>query len=429
MAVELETHFSKIDVPNRFVAVSFSGPWGFENNSIYIKTRLSFPKDYPEKAGPALTIEKTASVSNEVLQKISSEVELITNAYLYRQKSSFEALLRYLLGEQSLGDSLLWLKERPDHIDLELTQDLASSSSDEDDDVNGYLNSRDERTDMGGGIFVVSNAQYNVPSPKLCGALWSGDGQLVCFFPPKEDKSHSLLDLTLRGSERYPRSHKSIFEGFGRLHNRSPIPKKTASALETIESESSGDEDITSPSSSSSSSSEIIDTLSHHFIPSTAWRGDASETQRALSLDESQKSSGGTGNLKPIGSRFASFISIHNIKDYLPSKRELAKHFVFNGPECCATNAKAATKAGDRKLADIWELIELMLREDVALDLLQNPYKDGSIRIVKRPNFSKIGGNDNAECIFDMAEDVHFNARGSVKWGAHPFGQGLVKEM
>lgn len=417
-------------MPNRFVIVSFSGPWGLENSSIYIKTRISFPKDYPEKATPSFSIEKTASVSIQVLQRISSEAQSVANAYLSRQKNSFEALLRYLLGEQNLEDSLLWLKERPDHTDLDLSQDIASSSSDEDEDVDEFLNSQGQIADINDGMLVVSNSQYNVPVPKICGAIWAGDGRLVCFFPPKEDKSQSLLDLTLKGSERYSRSHKSIFEGFGRFYSRSPIPKKPASTLETIESEDSEYEDISSSSSGSSSSSKIIDALSHHFIPSTGWRGDASETQRAVSIDESQKSSGGTGPPKSIGSKLSNFISIHDFKNHLPSKQELARRFLLDGPDYCAANAEIASSTGDQKLADAWKLVDLILHEEVPLDVAQHPHTDEAILVVKRRGFPKLGRKDNAVNLSsEMAEKLQLSMKGSVKWGSHPFGRWLVQEL
>lgn len=426
----MRAHFYKIDVPNRFVIVSFSGPWGLENSSIYIKTRISFPKDYPEKAMPSFSIEKTASVSIHTLQKISSETQSVANAYLSRQKNSFEALLRYLLGEQNLEDSLLWLKERPDHTDLDLSQDVALSSSDEDEDVDIFMNSQGQRVDADDGMLIMSNAQYNVPVPKSCGALWAGDGRLVCFFPPKEEKSQSLLDLTLKGNEKYSKNQKSIFEGFGRFYSRSSIPKKTASTLETIESEDSGYEDISSSSSGSSSSSKIIDALSHHFIPSTGWRGDASETQRAVSIDESQKSSGGTVPPKSIGFKFVSFISIHNCKEYLPSKQELAQKYLLDGPDCCAANAEIAAQCGDQKLADAWELVDLILHEEVPLDVAPHPYKNEAILVVKRQSIPKLRRKGNAvELSSEMQEEVRPSMRGSIKWGSHPFGRWLVEEL
>lgn len=406
--------------------VSFWGPWGRENNSIYVKTRIGFPKGYPEKASPIFNIEKTASVSSEALQKISSEAQMVANTYLSRQKSSLEALLRYFLGEQTLEDSLLWLRERPDHSDLDLSQDLASSSSDEDDDVDELLVG--QRIDPSDSISAVSNAQYNVPSPKICGASWTGDGRLVCFFPSKEDRSQSLLNLTLRNSERYSKGHKSVFEGFGRLHNRSPAPKKTASTLETIESEGSEYEDNSSSSSGSSSSSDIIDVLSHYFIPSTVWHGDTSETQRALSIDESQKSSGGTGHPKSTGSKFANFISIYNFKNYLPSKQDLAQRFLLDSPDCCAINAEIAANSGDQDLADAWKLVDLILRDEVPLDTAQDLHRDDPIMVMKRLSFTQLGRKDSAVDL-NATESMQSIAKGAVKWGSHPFGQWLVEEL
>ena len=420
-------------MPNRSVTVSLAGPWGAEGSSTYVKTRIEFPKIYPEEATPAFTVEKTASMSSEVHMKISSELKLVADAYLSRQRNSLEAILRYLLGEQNLDEILVWLNQRPNPIDLDLVQDPGLSSSDEDDDELGkYTSSQAQGLEMSDGMITVSNAQYNVPMAGGCGVSWAGDGRLVCFFPIKE-RIPSLLDLNDRSS----RSHKSIFEGFGRFYNRSPVSRNALATLETIESDGS-DSDVLYMSSSGSSSSLSLSSSSddfggprHHFIPSSAWRGGTSETQRALSVEDSQLSSGGTGPAKSTAPKSTQLISIHDLRDLLPSKKDLTKEYIIGGSHCCAYNAEVALKSGNQDLADAWGFIDLILQEQVPLHVMRHPQNDESIMVIARNALSQLTKKDSA---VDLSLDAfdgkpQTTAKGSVKWGPHPFGRWMVEAL
>lgn len=410
--------------------VFLSGPWGAEGGSTFVKASIDFPKGYPEEATPAVSIEKTASISNETLQRMNSELEQITNAYMSGQRNSLEAMLRYLLGEQNLEESLTWLKERPDHNDLDLIQDPESSSSDEDDEEAGmYTNAQAQGMDMSDGMIAVSNAQYNVPLPRVRGALWSGDGYLACFFPPK-DKAPSLLDLSLKNNDRSSRSHKIISEGFGRFYNRSPAPRNKASTLETIESDES-DSGSSVSSSDSSSSSDLFGVPPHHFVRSSAWRGDTSETQKAQSVEDSQLSSGGTGPAKSSGAKSYSSISIHDLRDLLPAKRNYAQEYVIGGPDCCQHNAAVAARLGNQDLADAWDFVNLLLQARVPLSTMLHPQRDESIMVVARKALSILRSREHKA---KPASGTSGNrtagvTKGAIKWGYNPFGWQFVDKL
>ncbi len=416
-------------MPNRFVIVSLVGPWGAEDSSTYVKACIDFPKGYPEEATPAVSIEKTASINSEILQKMSSELQQLVDAYLSRQRNSLEAILRYLLGEQSLDESLIWLRERPDHNDLDLIQDAESSSSDDDDEVGRYTGAQAHGMEMSDGMIAVSNAQYNVPLPRACGALWAGDGRLICFFPPK-DKAPSLLDLSLKNNDRSSRSHKTIFEGFGRFYNRSPASKNAASRLKTIESDESDSDTSSTSSSGSSSSSDVFGARRHHYIPSSVWRGDNSETQRAQSIEDSQISSGGTGAARSSGPKTSS-ISIHDCGNILPAKKKFAQEYIIRGPQCCVHNAEVAGRLGDQDLADAWSFVNLMLEAQVPLNLMQHPHKGEPIMVVARNALSSMPVEGSAVSL-DLAmvrDKTQVATKGSIKWGHHPFGWQMVDAL
>lgn len=410
--------------------VFLSGHWGAEGGSTFVKAGIDFPKGYPEEATPAVNIEKTASISSETLQRMNCELQQIADAYMSGQRNSLEAMLRYLLGEQSLEESLAWLKERPDHNDLDLIQDPESSSSDEDDEEAGrYNNAQGQGMDMSDGMIAVSNAQYNVPLPRVCGAFWSGDGHLICFFPPK-DKPPSLLDLSLKNNDRFSRSHKIISEGFGRFYNRSPAPRNKASTLETIESDES-DSDTSSTSSSGSSSSDPFGVPPHHYVRSSAWRGDTSETQKAHSVEDSQLSSGGTGPAKSSGAKSYGSISIHDFRELLPAKKSYAQEYVIGGPNCCRYNAEVAKRLGDQDLADAWDFVDLVLQARLPLSIMTHPQRDESIMVVARNTLSLLRSQ---ELKAKPASGTSGNRpaatmKGGIKWGHNPFGRQFVDKL
>lgn len=410
--------------------VFLSGPWGAGGGSTFVKASIHFPKGYPEEATPAVNIEKTASISSETLQKLNSELQQVANAYMSGQRNSLEAMLRYLLGEQSLEESLAWLKERPDHNDLDLIQDPESSSSDEDDEEAGmYTNAQAQGMDMSDGMIAVSNAQYNVPLPRVRGALWSGDGYLVCFFPAK-DKAPSLLDLSLKNNDRSSRSHKIISEGFGRFYNRSPAPGNKASTLEKKESDES-DSDSSVSSSGSSSSSDFFGVPPHHFVRSSAWRGDTSETQKAHSVEDSQLSSGGTGPAKSSGAKSYGPISIHDFREMLPAKKNYAQEYVIGGPNCCLHNAEVAARLGNQDLADAWDFVNLVLQARVPLSTMLHPQRDESIMVVARNALSILRSREQkAKPESGTTGNLTAGAtKGGIKWGYNPFGWQFVDKL
>jgi hypothetical protein len=417
----------------RKIAVSLSGPWGPEKTSTYIKARIEFPPTYPETAVPTLSLEKTASLNDDVVNQVNSAVSSITASFLSRQRSSLEAILRYVLGEQTLEESLLWLKKRHESIDLDSTLELEVSSSDEDDERFVGVQSNDtENSDL---MTAKIQAQNNTPVPNACGALWANNGCLVCFFPPKPEKEPSFLDLTLRVNDRSSKSRKSIFEGFGRFHNASGRKNQATSTLQTIES---GDSDTNESSSSSSGSSSNSDESlpRHHFLPGMAWRGDASEAIPAVSLDESQKSSSGMGKSRSTVPKSKNFVSIHDYSDLLPARLFLAKNYIVgHGSYGCAHNARIAREVGDLDLADVWVLVDLLLQDKVPLEVMserragstQDPGKAyvEPILMIARRAATRLKSKDSAiDMSYDRDEEnLELDVQAPAKWGDHPFGR------
>ena len=339
------------------------------------------------------------------------------------QKNSLEAILRYLLGETNLNEALSRLKAN-------LPEDLAYSSSDEDDNVGTFANMQTLGMDLGDSTVGISNAQYNVPLPKTCGASWANNGRLACFFSTV-DKSLSLLDFSLQGTENSSRNHRNMFEGFGRLYNRSPAPRKKVATMQTIESDDSGYDDALTSSSGSSESSGIIGEPRYHLVTSVARLGNASDTQRAMSAEESQKSGGVIGFVKPSGFKQVNSLSIHDASDLLPSKHALARQYLPGGSICVISYAKIAANMNMQDVRDAWEFVELILRDEVPLAQRDHPFGGDSILVVARHALAPLRRSDSA---VDLSHDTpdeehHKRIKGRIKWGNHPFGRQLVKAM
>ena len=406
--------------------ISLSGPWASGKNTTYIKARIDFPASYPD-AAPSLALEKTSSIEDETVVKMCSDTAAIASGFVTHQRSSLEAILRFLLGEQSLDESLHWLKKRQESTDLDSTHDLDLSSSDEDDETFGRY------TDPQAGILEasetsisVSNAQYNVPLPKACGAFWADDGRLVCFFPPKLEKAPSTLDLSLKSSDRSSKYRRPIFEGFGRLQSASSRSRHAASTLETIESDDSDYYESTPSSSDSSSSSEITGFARHHFMPNVPWHGDSSEMHSGAMVDESQKSSGDSAFGKYYMSNATSYVALHDLNDILPTKQSLARNYIIgNEADTFLANARAAKAEGDFDLADIWSLVDLIMQRKVPLDLMQHPSTDESILFIARQAGSHRKPKDRVvDLSFDASDEKPLPPPiAPVKWGDHPFGR------
>ena len=415
----------------RKIHISLSGPWGPKKSFTYLKARIDFQTSYPISAAPTLTLEQTASLRNETTDQIYMEVRSIASNFMSHQRSSLEAILQYLLGERNLEECLLWLKKRQESVDLESTQGLDLSSSDEEDESLGrYAGEQGEGMEASDSIVAVSNAQYNVPLPKVCGAFWADDGRLICFFPKKQGTESSLLDWSIRTSDRSSGSRKNVFEDFGRLHTDSARQKRGTSTLETIES---GDSDpgyssaYSSSSSSSSSSSDDMGLPRHHFMPSMAWRGgNMFEAHRGLAFEDSQKSSGDTGAAKSTVMGSGNYVAIHDLTDLLPAKKHLAQAYtIHDGSSGCAHNARIARESKNPDLADVWTFVELIIKEDVPLRSKIIPESNAPVMVVARRTASELKPKDSAiDLSFDIAhENNKPSQRGSVKWGNHPLGR------
>ncbi len=411
--------FETVDVQARHVIVALNGPWGPSGNIVYMKGEIRFPANYPEASPLKVKLEKTSSIPETITSDIMEALETIAQSFVSRKKGSLEAVLRYLLGERSLEESMYWPSD---------DEELLGSSDDDDDELGNFVGIQSQDLEMSSsGLLgpVIANAK--TPLPKACGAFWADNGKLVCFFPPKEEQNRSVFGtLTSKDGDRFSRNQK-IFEGFGQFQTGSPGPRNKTSTVNTADDTvSEGSESSFTSSSSSSDSSDIASAFPAGFRPSLDWRGGSLGLQRSRSTDQSQKSSAFTG--PPKASKPRNVVSIHNFEDLLPAKKALAEEYlVFGDPQdACAHNAKVATEQGNEGLAAVWSFIQLLLSNEVPLKIMMQPYRKEPVLVVARHALNELKRRDSA---IDLSHDENKDTKaedrvaGRVRWGQHPFGR------
>lgn len=415
--------FEEADVVTRHVRVSFNGPWGPEGKLVFMRLRMDFPVDYPESFCPHFELDRTSSLPEERVDDLENDLGTIATGYLIHRRGCIEAILSYLLGERDLHESTDWLKPLSD---VAMEEQAESSSDDEDGLMGDYPTTGSQNLDMEGSMGSgILSANANVPLPKACGAIWAADGRLVCFFPPKEEPQSILHHAALADSSRV-RDGREIFEGFGRLHTDSPDLKlKSKSSIEDGE-ESGSDDTSSSSSSSSSSDSGGPDMIGNPFQPPAAWHGALSRFQKPKTQSTNGSVPTSTAlNKKVTYSKTRTVVSIKVVDDVLPSKRSLAEEYSIFGDaqSLCSHASDVASNHGNADLANVWELVRLVLRDDIPLRALSLPSPGDDIYVLAQRALVQIKRKDSGlDLFFDEPEAVsNPKQSGHVKWGNHPF--------
>ncbi|KAE8159402.1 hypothetical protein BDV40DRAFT_273314 [Aspergillus tamarii] len=418
--------FDSVDVRQRKATISLHGPWGSEGDSLFLKVDIKFPADYPRTAMPTFSVQRTSAVTDELADKLVAELRTIAETFLSHKRGCLEGVVRYLLGETSLEESIAWiLGETTETVKSPIGGQLETGESSDEDEV-GL--SRSQELGMSSELLRPVNANVMVPVAKACGALWANDGRLVCFFPTKKDKSASLLDnLGFKEMTRLSRADK-VFEGFGRLQTSSPGPRASGTMTSTDDGTSDYSDDSDAETSSSSGSSGILSTLQHRFPTPQTWRSAGSlGLYKPRSTDNSQRSTVGMVTLK-VTENPQNIVSIHDFSELLPAKRELANKYRIcgKGTDVCAHNAAVALDHGYYELARIWGLVKLVLHNN------KKSVPTSGLGTGERPQ--QVQRKDSAvDLSYDLGnQDQHpkDTANGVIQWGDHPFGgQWLVPAL
>ncbi|KAG6003337.1 hypothetical protein E4U21_002114 [Claviceps maximensis] len=423
--------WENIDMDNLTLNASLTGPWGCVGDSIFVKVKIDIPSDYPQLKAPQFMIEKTSFMSEDTHKEIMREVHLLADQFLQRKQNCLEVILTYLLGEVDLESSTTFFKNVRD-FDDDLDGIADESSSDEDEDMHTSMSQELPLADAYTTLAPLPHRTIP-PTPRTCGAQFSHDGRLVCFFPAKEKKARPLFSTAaeLYNKERF--KGETVFAGFGRLtydlSSKQNHATDEASATDDLLSDETGS-DFSSSSSSSGSESTSIHKLKF-------WSGSRRQVEKTWSEDRSVRSSGGgtgvgtgTGTGTNGRRRFVrprSLIAIHDLRSELPSRREYAEEYAIfgDGADVCENNAQVAEKYGDSDLAVLWRYLALLLSKGVPLQAVGREHRKTPILIVARhvvsnTNHSRAGHSSAAE---------RLGLRARVKWGQHPLAKEIIFEI
>ena len=338
-----------------------------------------------------------------------------------------------MTGDQTLDQSLAWLKtiNQLQHEDLDIPSSGESSSDEEDNVIGQMADIRSRNIGSSAGDLIQRNA--NVPIPKHCAALFAPSGKLVCFFPSAEPASSLLGSVSHLSKDG---KSQDLFDGFGNLQHALDKHGGDVKAIMNETGSQSSEESFSSGSSSFGSSEDARDVVP--FSTFTLWGAGVVPRPRSLdrSVDHSQRHSQHQSYVLTDPRKPRMHVSVYNIEDDDPSypKRSLAKAYMMvgQGDAVCIHNARVARDKGYPELGDVWELVRLILCDEVPLHITPEMLDRENILVVARRGIVHIKRKDSGlDFGFDHPMAVREpKLKAHVKWGQHPLGsEYLVRAM
>ncbi|PKS09380.1 hypothetical protein jhhlp_003994 [Lomentospora prolificans] len=431
--------WESINMETLTLEASLNGPWGADGSSIFFKVKVDIPANYPKTKAPKFSIEKTSLMPGPTHKRVESEISKLAQSYLEKKQNCLDMAFTYLLGDIDLETSTSYLKGVGDFDDgLDGLAD-ESSSEDEDNDIpaGGSASMSQELTSsvVADNSLAPTSRMPIPPPPPSCGARFSHDGRLVCFFPTKEEKLKLLFPRTDGVAAKDRPKGEPVFPGFGRLMQESPLRHRYAQDDTSATEDQSGDSEELESSSTSSSDSESTSMHRSGF-----WYHPGRSLRKTWSESRSIRSSGGgtgigtgtgTGTSKKRPGRPKCILSIHNIRDQLPSKKEFAQEYLIfgDGAKVCRHNARVAEKYGRGDLVDIWNYAALLLRKGIPLELVNQKSNQESVLVIARNVMARLHDVENEGFESQLYCESGTGLTGRVKWGTHPLAQALVKDL
>lgn len=429
--------WENIDMDSLILNASLKGPWGVNDEGIFIKVKVDIPTSYPTSKAPKFYVEKTSFMPEETHEKIERELQILAKQFLERKQNCLEVAFSYLLGDVDLENSTTLFKNVRDLNDEEIEALADESSSDEEDSdvqAGGSVSMSQDLTASTeldpSATLAPTQRPIAVPTPRKCGARFSNDGRLVCFFPSKVQQALALFSLPNSDNYRDRQKGEPNFAGFGRLAQDSPPPRRR------YNDDASGSEDLSdgSEDSESSSSSDSEPSTMHKI--SLWYQPGGHRLKKTWSANDSLRSSGGgtgagtgtgTGiSRRRLPARPKNTISIHDLRSLLPSQKQFAQEYAIfgDGADVCMHNAKVAEKYGYHDLVHIWHYAAMLLRNDIPLEIHEQQNRRESVLVIARDASARARDEEYAQ---HFGWDI--NLSGRVKWGYHPLAQSLIADL
>jgi len=427
--------WENIDMDALILNASLKGPWGVHHETIFIKVRVDIPTTYPKTKAPTFYVEKSSFMPEETRHRIEHELHELADRFLQRKQNCLYMAFTYLLGEVDLESSTAFFNNVRDlDDDMDALADESSSEEDESDMPTGGSASMSQElsasTELDPSATLVSAQRQAVtPLPFFCGARFSNDGRLVCFFPTKEEKAKALFALPHPDSYKERPKGEPTFAGFGRLAHDSPPPKHRFHDETSATDDQSGESDDTDSTSSTDSEPTTVHKINMWYQPGRRFR-------KTWSANESIRSSGGgtgagtgtgTGTSRRRPGKPKNVVSIHNLQHEIPSKKHLAQEYAIfgDGADVCSHNAAVAEKYGHQDLVHVWKYAALLLRRDIPLEIHDLQYSGQPVLVIAKDAVARAkqeGGEGKAASPGSILA-------GRVRWGYHPLARDLIADL
>ncbi|KAH6628515.1 hypothetical protein F5144DRAFT_311435 [Chaetomium tenue] len=426
--------WENIDMDSLSLNASLKGPWGVNRETIFIKVRVDIPTSYPKSKAPRFVVEKSSFMPDETHRKLEHELHELTARFLQRKQNCLYTAFTYLLGEADLESSTAFFHNVRDLEDDDALADESSSEEDENDIPAGGSASMSQElsasTELDPSATLVSAQRQAVtPLPMFCGARFSNDGRLVCFFPTREEKAKALFAPAHPDPYKERPKGEPTFAGFGRLSHDSPQPKQGFHDETSATDDQSGESDDTDSTTSTDSEPTTVHKINLWYQPGRRFR-------KTWSANESIRSSGGgtgagtgtgTGTSRKRPGKPKNIISIHNLQSDLPSKKQLAQEYAIfgEGADVCAHNAAVADKYGYQDLVHIWKYAALLLRKDIPLEIHDLQHSGQPVLVIAKDAVSYADEEEGEGKVTSPGS----NLAGRVRWGHHPLARDLINDL
>ncbi|KAI9022925.1 hypothetical protein CLU79DRAFT_791747 [Phycomyces nitens] len=491
----------KINAASRTCTISLHGPWSDTPNA-FLRITVRFPPQYPDNSPPEFEIQKNSMMSIYYRAHMAQDLNALASSYTSQKKWCLEPCIRYLLGEnfQEDGDFNLATPDGigglPGHSNNGSVASLTSSpgqsgyitnwngpstvdNGDSDDEIFAGPSFMSGFSGYGGTGKRVSlqseklvdmsskqSADETVPFPRLCGGVFSGNGQLVCFFSTLRVRDSKRTAQTQKPVEQdtSARSNTSNGEYFENTYSDFYKHPRTYEQFEEYK-------EIAAMSRQGRNATVLVAGSGGAF-GEYAYDEDPDEMDDGLSSmaslyfkPDSFALSHSLGNRDsllyrgPKTDRVTYNVVIADFTDMMPYSPWLAKEYILSADDpvsACIHNAEVC-KAHDRHdLFKVWSLALEILRECVPLEVPgeNDIVQDGSLVAVGRPEV-QLNYTDQAiqrdEKLAELRSVLHANRQRQlksngiteltsknmsisrpkqrVKWGKHPLGQKLADNL
>ncbi|KAK4512335.1 Nuclear control of ATPase protein 2 [Mucor velutinosus] len=484
----------KINAASRTCTISLHGPWSDTGDAL-LRITIRFSPQYPDNSPPEFDIQKNSMISIYYRAHMAQDLNGLASTYTSQKKWCLEPCIRYLLGENMQEETEYGLENA--NLSLDSANGLMNQNSatatgspnhwkgatavdtgDSDDELgqgwgnlgDGYRFGKRESMTSERGIMVDMSAKQStdakVPFPRLCGGVFSGSGQLTCFFSTlrvrdnnRSKNTESKADKAQQESQ--PQNDRSNGEYFENTYSDFYRHPKTYEQFEEYK-------EIAAMSRQGKNATVLVGGTGGAF-GEYAYDDEQDDIDDGLNTvgtmgimyykadNIALNSTMGSGdNLLYHGTktdRITHNVVIADFSEKMPYSPWLAKEYILSSKDpvaACIHNAKVCRKHGRLDLYKVWHLAVEILRgcvpatlpeadrvitdgHQVLLDSLdsnavldENWQRDQQLAEVKSMLYS--GGNV-METHKKQAESIATKPLQRVKWGMHPLGQKLVDAL